>query len=512
MNAAKFLVTATALGALVACGKAPEEIRSMASRAVALSEAPLAGTTRVAPVVQTSTVAASLVLPFARLSEVANAKAPGEFAKGGRERPCKRIGPKGSLPFGGSFDLTKEVCMDVDYQVTAKRGAIAIASGAQPASVRVAVPIRFDGWAGFTGDLAGVLKLNRKNFEAAVDAWVDLSIDVGPNWCPRVSGTADFRWVTPAKVEVAGGVWVPIDGLVEDELRARMRELKTALESAIDCQPVRAELGKLWAAQSVPLPAGGGLEGHLQLQPTGMGFSGLKVGAQAISFTVQAQAKVSVADKPLERAELALPALERVAAAPGRIALAVPVHAPYGQLTAAVEAAVVGRSFSADTPAGSVEVKVKGVRLYPSNENLVIGLDFEADLPGRVLDVTGQVFLYGRPMVDGSGRRVSVADLKFSRILDNAVWSAASLVFEQQIREAVAGAATLDLGSAMEEAKTLLANQLASVHARTGVRVDLSHPRIAIGRIVPAQDVLVVEGLFESGAEVQLSVPVTSMQ
>ena len=100
--------------------------------------------------------------------------------------------------------------------------------------------------------------------------------------------------------------------------------------------------------------------------------------------------------------------LERVAAAPGRFALAVPVRAPYAQLTKAVEGAVVGKRFAADTPAGAVDVKVKAVHLYPSNENLVIGIDFDASpVTGNVKLSNSATYLIDGPTKVGEGRNTN---------------------------------------------------------------------------------------------------------
>jgi hypothetical protein len=470
-----------------------------------LSQVPKAGTSQLVPKQQTSTVKAQVVVPFAKLNEVANTAAPSTFSKGGRERPCRRIGPRGDLPFGGSYDLTTNVCMNVDYNVNVRRGDVTIVPGVQPGSLRVAVPIHFDGAAGFSGDLARLLALHRKSFNGAVQAWVDLQADVGGDWCPKLTGRAAYSWITPARVEIVQGVWLPVANLLDGELSSRLDSLTNALQGAVGCQTVRDEAAKAWSVRSVPLPVFNGVQAHLNIEPVSVGFSGLQVLADRLELAFQAQAKVAVSDAPVEQRPMSLPPLQRIENEPGRIQVALPLQLAYEPLTRALNGTLKDKIFASDTPAGRVKVKLRGLHVYPSGEDLVVGMSFEADVPGRWLDVSGEVFLYGRPTLDAAGQVVSIKDLRFSRIVDNDLWSLLSMVFESDVRKAIASQARFDLAPSFNSAKEMLGQQLREMHRREGVSIDLGRPRIAVGQIVPADNALVVEALFESDAVLRVS-------
>lgn len=494
-NRRPLMVAFSALGlaALTACGGSK-----------LLSEVPKPGSTLAAPMQQTSTLNAQVVVPFTTLMETANSSAPKAFSESGRERTCQRIGPKGRV-FGARFDWTTNVCADVNYTVNVSRGDITIVPGPQPGSLRVAVPINFDGSAGFSGDLARMVSLHRKNFRGAISAWVDLKVDVGEDWCPKLDGEATYNWITPARIEVLPNAWVRVDSLVDGELRSELAKLTKAMNGAIDCQEVRKEVAKAWSVRSVELPAFSGFQANLSVEPVSVGFSGVKVFSDRVELGFQTTANVVVSDRASEQKELALPALRRVEHTAGRLQLATPLKVTYESINQALNDGLRGKDFSSNTPAGKVTAKVLGLNVYSSGEDLVVGVRFKAAVPGRWLDVSGEVYLYGQPAVDSSGQVVSIDNLRFSRILDHQLWALVSAVFEKEIRETISKQARFEVGPLLESAKEMLDEQLRELHSREGVSITLGGPTISVRQLVPAENELVVEALFESGAVIELS-------
>ena len=212
------------------------------------------------------------------------------------------------------------------------------------------------------------------------------------------------------------------------------------------------------------------------------------------------KAKMDVATTATVAAPKALPPLETVPLAPGKIALAVPLRVGYAALTEALNAAVKGKEFSVDTPAGKASATVKNLVVYPSKENLVCGIEFSAKLPGRFLDTNGTVYLLAQPFVEKNSQIIKLGNARFARILDNDVWSVLSAIFEGKIRSELTKAGTVDLAPTIAMGLTSLKAELDKLAIQSGVTVQLEGETAGIRQIVPAETDLVVEAVFEAVA------------
>lgn len=459
---------------------------------------PVRGTTKLSPSTKESTIVAKLAIPFSELIVQVNKNTPTAFSKSGREPLCQKIRPYDPMT---GIDLRANVCLDADYMINVKRdGSITIARGLQHNTIRLAVPISFDGQVGFSGDLAKKLSLNKKNFDGAITAIADLSLDIGQDWCPNINVSTDFNWRDKARIEIIGGVWIPIADQVSGSLRDALNKLTESIKSSISCERIRAEVSKVWNARSffVSIPSSGNL--HINVDPIDLGFSGLNVTDDRVEFVLRAKAKIEVATSPIADASKSLPPLERVPLDQGQITLFVPLRASYEPLVVSLSSAVKDKEFSADTSIGKATVKVNDVTIYPSQERLVAGISFKADLPRTFLDTSGQVFLSGVPTVDSTGQVISVKNMQFTRILDNDLWNMLSAIFETQIKREIERAAVLDLSKSIEQSKAAISTELSKVQTQSGVNIELNNQNIGIRQIVPADKELFVEAYYEATA------------
>ncbi|MEY4111441.1 MAG: hypothetical protein RLZZ46_1797, partial [Bacteroidota bacterium] len=65
-----------------------------------------------------------------------------------------------------------------------------------------------------------------------------------------------------------------------------------------------------------------------------------------------------------------------------------------------------------------IAFKVKNLEIYPSNDSLVIGIDYLIDFPYQTLDVNGQMFISGHPFFNNSTKEISISDFKFNGFSD----------------------------------------------------------------------------------------------
>jgi hypothetical protein len=379
-----------------------------------------------------------------------------------------------------------------------------VAVGRNGDAVRVSLPIRFDGNAGFRGDLARILGLDRKNFDGALVATLDLRFDLDQQWCPAVSAAIAFDWRRNPRVEIVGGVNVDVRSQVDGPLRNEIRKIERQIRDILPCERFHAELRRHWRGYSLPLQAGAGMPAlYVLASPTSMAFSGMVPGDDRVGVAIVLRARTELATQPGPTDPLPLPPLTRAPYERGTIRIAVPIRAPYDMLTTAVSQALVAREFAAETPAGRVLVRPSSVELYPSGSRLVAAVAFAADLPGRLFDVSGTIHIFGTPVVEG-GRVVRLADVGFVRDLDHPAWSALSVALQDRILGELQRAAQQDLGPLAEDASRRVA-EAARTGRTPGLQVELSPPQIGIESVVvSAEGLLAIVGM-ETAAEITVT-------
>lgn len=474
---AAFLAASTASVVLTACGHNP-----VAERPPSTAESPSFAT-------QASTIAAQMAMPLTDLSSLVNSKIPQNFhADGNGEDVCVSL-------------LVTKACAGTKYDFDAQRtGAIKV-TPAGPQTLRVSLPVSFSGHGGFRGDVASIIKADKKSFEGALTLNADLTPRLTEDWCPQLDAAVSYAWTSNPRVEIIGGVWVDVRGQVENKLNSKLPELVAQARGAIDCNKFRSELSKVYGTHTFPVTVPQVGQVSVNVLPRDIRFSGLNVTATDLTVAASLTADIDVSDKALPPELLPLPKLKGMDGSPPRLSLAVPVRVGYGDMTAAVNSAVAGKTFSTKTPAGAVSVKVNSVEIYPSRGKLVIGIDMDADLPAQFLDTKGTVYLLATPKVDG-GTKISLPDATYSTVLDSKLWTAASVLFEGQIRDAIRSAASRDIAPDIARAKETLARKLSEPALIPGLTVSATNVDMKVGRVAVASTELAVEGLL--GANVVL--------
>lgn len=437
-----------------------------------------------------SAIAVNISLPFERLTAEANRAAPKNYTDGGNgPDQCKHI-------------LGVKTCVGTKYNFNVTRGDISITPGANN-TFHVSVPINVSGQGGFRGDGAKLLKLDKKNFHARVEAYSNIGLSIGQDWCPRPTISSNFRWIEGAKVEIIGGVWVGISGLIEDKLRGQLQELGNAVASQIKCDDVKQEAQKAWVSYSFPIDIPGNDDSlYVNVKPESFGFSGLQVSPGSANLALSLTAKVDVSSSPISNTTLALPPLQNIAFAGSSLNLAVPLHMTYVEIQEALSEEIVDKPISIDTPAGVATLTTRTLKIYPSGDALVVGALVDIDLPDRWLDVSGWVYLTTIPTPVSGGTSLRLENVSFSRALNNELWSVVSVVLEGTIRREIEKQGTIDLDASIQKAKEIVLSEVAKPHE--GVTLNIGDPQIALGRISITAERLYVEGLFSSRADISL--------
>lgn len=431
-----------------------------------------------------STIGAQASMSLGDLSSMLAAQVPAQFsASGNGDDLCG---------FGG------RVCAGTQYTFNASRGAPSI-TAVSPNTLRMSMPVSFSGTGGFRGDGCKLLKCDAKNFSGAMNVFVDLTPTIDANWCPTLSPKIDYQWTSPARVEIVGGVWVDVTQHVSGMMNSRLGDIRKAAAGAIDCGKVRPDIERSFASFSFPAKLPDGTAVHLNFQPIEVGFSGISLDANRVTAVAVLKTNVEVSTKAIEHKQIPLPALRNIPLGTPQMQVALPVRADYATLQAQLGRALAGKTFQQEIYGSKAAVTINAVEVYPSNERVVIGLELTGDLPGKWLDVKGKAYLYARPVVDG-GVRVKLDQVGFARKLDNAVWTAATAVFERPIIAAITAAGSRDMTGDIAKAKAALLDELNRPTTLPGGRLALTDVNMSLGRVAVAANELSVEGLFEAKA------------
>jgi hypothetical protein len=472
---------------LVGCGKTGplSERPPTSSQTISFNTAP-------------STIGALATIPIAEIKALVNAKVPESYrAAGNGEEACTRI-------------LGQRACIGTRYSLNARRTGEIGVEAAGPAALRMTLPIAFDGNGGFSDNgeigkrVIRLLSLGAKNFNGALVIDADLTPVLGEDWCPKLHVAVRYRWTSDPRVEIVSGVNVTVKGEVEKAINDKLPDLVAAARDAIDCARLKAEVAKVYGSRTFPVDIPNVGKVHVNVTPTNIAFSGLSVTPSDVSAAIAMTATVDVSGTPLKPALLPLPKLSTIKAEPPVMSVALTIRAPYSLLTKAVTAAVVGKTFEQEAPAGKAKVKVDGVEVYPSNGKIVVGVDVDADMPRGVPNAKGKIYLLATPKVEG-GTRISLPDASYAAVLDSAFWAAASAIFEGPIRKAVRDAAVVDLSGDVLRAREAIAKALADPALTPGLKVSVNNVDMKLGRLAVADNEFAAEGLFSAALTVAAS-------
>ncbi|RWL94323.1 MAG: DUF4403 family protein [Mesorhizobium sp.] len=496
-NRRKFMLSAAAALMMAGSGLAYEAYRQ---HNVRLSQQPfrIAGDIKIPA--HDSLLALRADVPLSLIRDAASQAIPAEYGFGGN-------GPDvgGTINPGGWNFVKIDVKAGTRYEGTVRRIGDLTVSGSGH-TVLVALPIEINGKGGFRGDGARMLGLNAKNFRAALIIRARVTIDINPDWTPAVTIVPELEWTQNPKVEVVSRAWVDIRSHVEGPMRAQLEAMAAKIRAAIPADTIKREIEKAWRVYSMPIGNAGSLTAWAHLVPVEIGTSGVVVANNQIHVGVSLKARTDISTDATPKVEVSpLPALSRMPAEPGRLSIAAPVRVDYNVLRAAVMAEVADKKFSAEIAGGKATVIVKDIVVYPSAETIAVGLSFEARLPGHLFDVTGKLFLTGKPVVENEGTVVHLVDVRFARQLDNPFWNLVSVIFEDQIRHTIENSARADLASEIAKQVAALRLGLADPSKTQGVKVTIRDVKVGFDSIVPEAEDLAALIRVDVGIDTELT-------
>jgi hypothetical protein len=366
----------------------------------------------------------------------------------------------------------------------------------------VVLPIAIHGNGGFRGDVARLTGLDAKNFRARARVRVGLAVDLATDWCPRVEARPTAEWLDSPRIEIVDGIEIDLGRQVDGLVAGALEGLADEVERAVPCEPVREAIAELWQVRSIPLElqGGQGADAFLNLSPRALDLSWPQItdGATEMVVDVEATTEISTqpatatTERPLPRR--AVTSAARAARIFGRLRdpeqldrldLALAIRADYETLETRIQEALGGQSFEVDTPGGPTVVSVGGVEVYPAGERVAVGLDLEADVPGRFLDVSGTVYVTGVPRATADGLGLELADVAVARRLDHPLWQMLATVFERRLVREVEAQGRIDLTPVWRQAEQGFEASRTQAFGEAGVVVVTGPASARIVDLVP---------------------------
>lgn len=377
------------------------------------------------------------------------------------------------------------------YSYTVQRkGKISVRKNQE--RVRITVPISFHGNAGLRGDGAKVLKLNKKNFDGSLTAFLDVGFDLDENWCPIAKLDVSHRWNSKARIEIIDNIYISVSGKADELIADLKSDAEKQLAKALDCKNFRNRISPFWRAYSFPIQLLDGEPTFINLAPTSIAFSGIKTEDDRLGLTIRLTASTSLGPVALDPRPAPLPTLERIDWTPGQIALEVPIGVSFAQLKNVAREELLREPFESQTLAGNISIKIHDIDIYPSGEEIAVGLEFSADIPGRIFSTSGDVYLVAKPSVAPSGTEIFLANVGFSRALDNELWEVLSALFEEKIKKLIEEKIRYDFSKEVSEIEETIFEKLTDSTIMKGLKVTAEHPRVTVKTIYPAADLLFV--------------------
>ncbi len=326
------------------------------------------------------------------------------------------------------------------------RRAGRLSAVAQDGKVHLRVPVEADITADLApGGLVGLMSRGRRSkieTRAAFTIRAEIELGVDAEWNLATSTAATLVWEEDPVVQV-GPLSVKLSALTGDRIGEQFAAVVRTLDERLREQvPTRSLVSRAWAAAFRSLPVGQRDDLWLSLRPTGafLGDPRVTGGRVALEAGIRGVFRVVVGAEPEAAAPTPLPARSAPPPGPG-IALDVPVSVSFEAANRQLDASVEGQTF--DVPLAivgeSAALTIEAVEVYPSGEQIAVALEFSADLRGSWLDLEGQLYLLGTPVLDVPGSRLRVSGLAFDSRTNRALVNVAEWMLHDEIVRRVEG-------------------------------------------------------------------------
>lgn len=436
-------------------------------------------------------------IAYSDIQSLIETSLPNAYPVQDSKRVCKKI-----------FGL--KACGTARWNLTVERkGDIAVTGKNQ--HILVKAPIAFDGVVGIDGGVAKALGLSDFDVGGTVLADIKLGLDIDSNWCPAISVSVDYNWIDTPTAVWRGSVDLSLESVVNDALDKQLSTLEPRINELINCEDFREQLQAQWRSYSFAfdLPVhelpNESSKMHLNFTPSAFSFSGLHTDDKKLGLGFAIDGVTVFEPQAVALKTIPLPPLEKIAYQNSRSEFDILFRATYTQLEQIIQPSVQGKTFTADSLAGTASVTVSSIALSGSMHGVTVSIEFNADLPGSRKSTPGTLFLNARPVVNSELEQISITDLQMTQIIDSTLWDLIGGIFENQIISAIEKNAVLNYSDKLRKLEEKMRLQLKDENRTAGLIVNPTNLSISVLDIFPEKGALAA--LARVSAELDIDVP-----
>ncbi|MXO05373.1 DUF4403 family protein [Flavobacterium sp. HBTb2-11-1] len=314
-------------------------------------------------------------------------------------------------------------------------------------TLRVTVPISFNGVVGLKGNLPAAIKFDKKNFDGEIQFFINASFSVTPEWCPKIGLAVTHSWISNPQIEILDNIYISLTGMTDKKLKDIESNVSKLIDQQIKCEMITDIVKDKWKYYGFGLPAlANGKEYQLNINPSKAALSGVKVSKDTLALYAGIKANISLNDKIINTTT-SLPLLEEKTQTESEIKAFLPLLIKYNDIEYTANQYLKDNKVVLKPDIvlkQKAEVKLLEMSFYPNGDEVVVGVKLKAKLPGNLFPVSGWVYLLGKPVMT-SNKKFELQDIDFTMTVDNKFYPTISTLFKPLIINEIKRQTTRDL-------------------------------------------------------------------
>jgi hypothetical protein len=338
------------------------------------------------------------------------------------------------------------IAVGYQYEYTVRKNNPIRLTALDNNTLKVSVPIKFNGSAGLVGDVPNMLSLDRKNFEGAIEFYVDTNIEIDSTWCPIIKTRVTHDWTTNPTVEIMKGINISVTGLADSYIKPLEKKVNDIIQKEIDCGMLKEQISNNWKHYGIQLAAlPDGKEYSLNINPRQASMSQFHVKRDSLELFLGLKADITIDDKIVNTTK-PLPNLRKQPENPGQVNAYIPLLLKYSDIEKNINKHLSENDIIITKAIlnKKATVKIKEIKIFPNGDELAVGVSIKAKLPGNLFPAVGIIYLTANPVIKG-GKDFELDSVDFSMNVDNKLYPVLSSVFKEAIITAIKKESKYDL-------------------------------------------------------------------
>ncbi len=350
----------------------------------------------------------------------------------------------------------------------------------------------------------GVLKNlgTDRDFSMAFTVHARSDIHLNAGWEFISKTRSSFTWREEPRIQVFG-IKFSIARVAGEALTQKLAELGPQIDEKLRTSIKTQDLAvRLWNDINQPIVVSQDPPAWLDVEPLSFHFSPMQTQTDTVVFGLRTVTFIEmVMDRaPAEASPDPMPPLQAGIDSTNSFNIDLAVSVPFSSAEEILSAALADKAF---TVKDRVKVRIKDFEVYASGPSLVAGIDFTADIPGRV-DVDGKFFLKGIPVYEDSTRTIRIDSLQYDVDSRNRLAEVAAWMLHDRFIETIQERLVLPVGDEIELARARLEEALDRQPVGTYVMIDGTVERLAPGRLYLSDEAIHVK--VSAGGQIDLAV------